>query len=216
METKRIDSKCDLTHANVRHDASMYATWLVRYVRRDSFIHDTRLIHACDMTHLYMRHDSFIHDTRLTACDMTHLYMWHDSFILDASIYATWLVHTWYTTQSCVRHDASIYATWLVHIWYTSHSDLSVHVAAAQVEWKQSISTSRSQSCDPSIGICDVTHSYVRHDSLIRETWLIYIHDMTHLRVWHDSNIRVTWLIHTCAMNHSYVRHHTIIRASLF
>jgi len=175
----------------------------------------TWLMHTWDMTHLCMRHESFV------MCDVTRSYMIHDSFMR-----ATWRIYICnmariYMTHPCMRHDsfihdASIYATWLVYTWYMSNSDLSVHVVAAQVEWKQSISTSRRQSCDPSIGFCDVTHSYVRHDSLIRETWLIYKHDMTHLCVWHDWNIRVTWLIHSCAMNHSYVRHHTIVRASPF
>jgi len=39
------------------------------------------------------------------------------------------------------------------------------------------------------------THSYVRHDSFIRVTWLIHMCDMTHSYVRHDSFIRVTWLI---------------------
>ena len=49
----------------------------------------TRLIHTCEITHSYMRHDSFICVTWLIhmcvtllihICDMTHSYVWHDSF----------------------------------------------------------------------------------------------------------------------------------------
>jgi len=43
--------------------------------------------------------------------------------------------------------------------------------------------------------ICDMTHSYVWHDSFICVTWLIHIWDMTYSYTWHDSFIYVTWLI---------------------
>jgi len=48
------------------------------------------------------------------------------------------------------------------------------------------------------IRMCDMTHSYVRHDSFICATWLIHMCDMTHSYVRHDSFICVTWLIHMC------------------
>jgi len=41
-------------------------------------------------------------------------------------------------------------------------------------------------------------------------TWLIHMCDMTHSYVWHDSFICVTWLIHVCDMTHIY--HPCIIR----
>jgi len=51
----------------------------------------------------------------------------------------------------------------------------------------------------------DMTHSYVRHDSLICETWLTYRWDMTHSYVRYDSLICETWLTHMWDMTHSYV-----------
>jgi len=87
------------------------------------------------------------------------------------------------------------------------------------------------------IHTCDMTHSYVWHDSFTRVPWLIHMCDMTHSHVWHDSFICVTWvqvrmwtannfnktplyvchdsfsslfmtrLIPMCNMNHSYVWH---------
>ena len=53
--------------------------------------------------------------------------------------------------------------------------------------------------------MCDMTHSYVGHDSFICVTWLIHMCDMTHSYVWHSSFICVTWLIHMWDMTHSYV-----------
>ena len=55
------------------------------------------------------------------------------------------------------------------------------------------------------IHMCDMTRSYVWHDSFICVTWLIHMRNMTHSYVWHDSFIRVTWLIYMHDMTHSYV-----------
>jgi len=50
------------------------------------------------------------------------------------------------------------------------------------------------------IHMCDMTHSYVWHNSFMCVTWLIHMRDMTHLYVWQDSFICVTWVIHMCDM----------------
>ena len=68
------------------------------------------------------------------------------------------------------------------------------------------------------IHVCAMTHSYVRHVSVICVSWLIdmcawLIHmcAMTHSYVCHDSFICVPWLIDTCAMTHSYVHRDSLI-----
>jgi len=55
--------------------------------------------------------------------------------------------------------------------------------------------------------MCDITHSYMRHDSFICVTWLIDMGDMAHPYVWRDSCICMPWLIDMCDMTHSYVWH---------
>jgi len=50
--------------------------------------------------------------------------------------------------------------------------------------------------------MCDMTHSYVWHDSFICVTWLIHMCDMTHSYVWHDVFMCVPWLANLCAMTH--------------
>jgi len=59
--------------------------------------------------------------------------------------------------------------------------------------------------------MCDMTHSYVWHNSCICFPRLIPACDMTHSDICHDSFIHVTWLIHMCVMAHSYVRHDSFI-----
>jgi len=44
--------------------------------------------------------------------------------------------------------------------------------------------------------MCDMTHSYVWHESFMYVTRLIHMCAMTHSYVWQDSFICVTWLIH--------------------
>jgi len=57
--------------------------------------------------------------------------------------------------------------------------------------------------------MCDMTHSYVWHDSSIYVTWLIHMCGMTHPYIWHDSFLYITWLIRTC--NKTHPRHDTFI-----
>jgi len=61
------------------------------------------------------------------------------------------------------------------------------------------------------IHVCDMTHSYMWHDTFVYVAWLIHVCDMTHLYVWHTSFTRVTWRIHMCDMTHSYVWHDSFI-----
>ena len=54
------------------------------------------------------------------------------------------------------------------------------------------------------IHMCDMTHLYMWHDSLICATWLIHVSDMTHSHVWHDTR-------HVCDMTYWYVWHDVLI-----
>jgi len=94
----------------VRHDSFICETWLIHmcdmnylYVWHDSFICVTWLIHTCDMTHSYVRHDSCICVPWLIhTCDMTLSHVWDDSLICDD----TFICETWLMTHMCRRLNA--------------------------------------------------------------------------------------------------------------
>ena len=55
------------------------------------------------------------------------------------------------------------------------------------------------------VSLCDMTHSYMCHDSFICVTWLIYMCDMTYSFVWHDW-FRI-FMYKTWLFPYSYVWH---------
>jgi len=60
------------------------------------------------------------------------------------------------------------------------------------------------------IDFCDMTHSYIWHDSFARVTWLS-VHPPSRK---YKSSIYVTWLILIYAMTHSYTRHDSFARVT--
>jgi len=139
-----------------------------------SYICVTWLIHIRDMTHSCVWHDTFTCVTWLIyMCDMTHSCRRRDSFIC-----VTWLIHMCDMTHSYVWHDSFIRVTWLIPcMWH----DTFIHM-------NESAQTNLLRNTPVSLYAC--------HMSTIKcVTWLVHMCDMTHSYVWHDSFIRVTWLI---------------------
>jgi len=135
---------------------------------RVSFIHVTRLIHpwrVCDTTHSSMWRVSFIHVTRLIhpwrVCDMTHSSMWHVPFI-----YVTRLIHPCHMT-----HPST---------WCTSSTSVTRRILT-------SMSWVKGGMCVTwLIRLCDMTHSFMSHDSSIYlsrqiDGWVAKIHTMPYL-----------------------------------
>jgi len=139
---------------------------------------------------------------------MTDPCVWHESFIC-----VTWSIHMCDMDYPYVWHDWSICVPGLIYMWRDLFiceivypdvglcCDALPVVVAVYVTWR--------------IHTCDISHSYVWHDSFICVTWLIHMwHDsficVTWLfHMWHDSFIRVTYL-HVCdlAQGHSYVENY--------
>ena len=150
-------------------------------MRHDSFIRVTWLIHLCDMTHSYviprfrMVSHALIRDTPQPMCDTSHscvcvtwpFHMWHDSSIHNMT-YPCWMTRLYVTSPS-------FHVACLIHMFDMTHSCMTWHIHVL---------------CDAFIRdtpqvLCDISHSYVWHDS--------FICDMTYPRVewriytWHTS-----------------------------
>jgi len=109
------------------------------------------------------------------------------------------------TTHSCVRHDSFL----RTHICVNASIYMFLHVY-----WGTWL-----------VHVCDMTYSYVGHDSCMHGTWLTLVCNVTHSCVWHDSCMcghdssmcpvthscvchascmRWAWLTYVCDMTHSY------------
>ena len=125
------------------------------------------MIHSyvCDMTHSCGGHDPFIcvwHDSficvqwRTYMCDMTHSYIWPVSFICVRMSHGNETCEC----SICVWYDSFMCATWLIHAVYDTCEWVLSHI------W--------------------MSHVYI-YTYVICVTWLIHFCDMTHSYVWHDS-----------------------------
>jgi len=143
-------------------------------VRHDSFICATWLIHTCDMTDIMydMTHSMCV--TWLTT--QTEMDSWLKS--LKQVTYVPWLI---------------LCATWLIHLCDMPHNSDANGLVAQIPE--------ASHICAMTHSMCDMTHSYVWHDSRLRRKWTRgsnrwskshMCHDSFYVR--HDSFICVTCL----------------------
>ena len=114
-------------------------------------------------------------------------YAWVMSHVSWLIYIHTWLFHTWDMTLSYLKRH-SLFETCCTYKWVMSHQN---------VTWL--------------IHLCNISHSYVCHDSFICVTWLIHMCDTTHSDLRHDAFICLSWFIHMCDMNHSYVWHESFI-----
>jgi len=152
-------------------------------MRRDSFICVTWLIHMYDMTHSCSWHDSFMCVTGRIHCVTWLIYM-----CAMTHSYVTWLIHIWYDPFTCDTTHSHV--TWLIHTWH----EPVIYVP-------------------PLIHTCDVTHSYVCHDSFMCDmtksyvAWLtchyLFIREMTQSYTLHCSFILPQY---TCKY-HSAIAH---------
>jgi len=125
-------------------------------------------------------------------CGMTHLY------------YVTWLNYMCDMTHLYVWYNSIICVTWLICIGNFSLFS-NFYISSSQT----------GDSCIHVTGLihmCDMTHLYVWHHSLICATWLnymcdmkhSYVCDMTHSYVWQNP-CTDSRLLHTCNRTQSYV-----------
>jgi len=146
-------------------------------------------------------------------CGMTHADVWHDSCRCVA-----WLMQMCGMTHADVRHASDAPAT---HVRATEPMPCPIHMCEMSplYVWHDSFIwvTWFMHMCDTTrcvarnIRTCDMTDSYVRHDSGAPATRqqsprLMHICNMTHSYVWHNSFICVTWHC-MCDTTHLHARH---------
>jgi len=223
---------CDLTRLCVCRDLFTCVTWLIPMralcMTRSCVWHDgTYVWHSQSLSvSSCVCHDSFICVTWVVhMCDMTRSYMWHDQQHLHArfanlmacsAVCVTWLICVCAMTHSHLWRDSLTFVTWR-HVCDVTRSTC---VSAPPISWHAHVCMwNHSCVCVPwRIHRCDMTRSYVWHDSFLRVTWLVYVFGVTHY-VWHDSFmtwladsfICVTWLIHDSFICVTWLIHDSFI-----
>jgi len=209
---------CDMTHSHVWHDACICVTWPTHtcamthsYVGHDSFIGVPQLIHMCAMTHAYVWHECAIAQGT-DVCGRETQREKESEQISEASSLPIFFLICKLTAELTLKINSS----WniLRILVYSSEYLENLFFIPMRIFWDFFWNPLRRGFGRPAppkfatseglwlIHMCDVTHSYVWHDSLVCVTWPIHMCDMTHSHVCHNSCICVTWLIHMCDMTH--------------
>jgi len=141
----------------------------MRHVTYSTYIrHDAWLIHMTHVTHM---------NQSCVICDMSHPYVWHVSSICKQAQFSAWnhgddFFESLLSKNIFWNHLSSLSKKWIsTFIWNSIVVLLFTHHFASGAECAH---------------VCDMTHSYVWHDSFICVTWLIHMCDMTHSYVWRD------------------------------
>jgi len=167
-----------------------------------------RLVHLCGMSLWYVRRGWFICTRALRVYSVT-LHLHHGCFG-DLFICAVWLFHMCNVTHLYQGFEGVIawhgpFVMDVLEIIMMCFADAVCVRAPYDIQprvWHVCVTWL--------VHMCDMTHSYVWHDSFMCVTWLIHVCNMTHScapydiqpRVWH---VCVTWLVHMCVMTRSCV-----------
>ena len=108
--------------------------------------------------------------------------------------------HVWMTHGTHMNESSHTYEWVMSHIWmsHVTHMNESCHEHGSFI-------------CMTHIRMCDMTHSYVRHDSFICVTWLIHMCNMAHSYVWHNSFMSHIRMTNMWDMTHSFEGHASFI-----
>jgi len=139
-----------ITHSKVCHDS---------FMSHDSW--EWRMSHGTLWTHSKVCHDSFIR-WQIQKCGMTHLWvMTHENEIWHT--YEWVMTHIWKSHVTYMNESCHTYKWVMSHIWmsHVTHPTLGCRTSNIHV--------------NDSGHMCDMTHWYVRHDSLIHVTRLIHM-----------------------------------------
>ena len=201
---------CVVTHSHVRHDSFTRVTWLIQtshscvhnkytIMWHDTLIHTCHLIHMWHVTHMHMCHS---HSYMSHSFICVTLYVWFHMCYFTCVTSYVWL-HTcdFICVISYVWFHMCDFICVISYVWFhTCFTVAGVWLTRMSHVWD--------------IQMCDMTHSFVWHDSFIcvwltrmSHVWINHVtHRMSHgpqylsgnhiwlAYAWHDSFIRVTWL----------------------
>jgi len=180
-------------HSYVWHDHFIFMTWLIctcvrihSYVWHGPFMFVTWLIWTCVMPHVtsYTLPANQTPGKNIFLFPEKSCHMWHRTHVWLIRIYESFVRVTCYLLV-CV--------TWYVFVCVTYLPMTHSHVCLIRM-------------CD-FVHTCDMTPSYLRHDSSVLVLELVHVRSITRAHMWHDPFICVTWHLHMCNMTPSYVWH---------
>ena len=178
-------------------------TYLSIYVHTHSYIP----MYIYPHTHSCRTSPRKSHDAFVALRDSFIVTLWiTNSLWLFESRRFTRISHEWVTTESWRFKESRMRHTFLMKESRTINESRMRHASP-----HERITIHSSWNChDSRVHIWDMTHSYMRHDSFIYETWLSHMCDMTR----HHALIRnsVSY-IESCTMydmTHSYMRHDSV------
>ena len=170
----------------------------------------------CDMTQVCQFYEgkgvTWLYVCGMNMCDMRDAILWHDSRVSCSWWQRRGITPSFvrYVAFICVWLDSSIRVTWVVRVtWLICVSQVS----RVPPSWWQRCAMTHPIYVTWRIGICDMTHSYVRHDSFVCAKRLVHTCYITHLYVWHESGVWPSWW-QRCDMTHSYMRHDSLVCAT--
>ena len=202
---------CDMTHSYVRGESTKVQSHIIHL--QDYTIKQVALSLVCAKLLMDMRDITCWYVWNNLSARLTRLYMprpyvwqyihlWHDPFIC-----ATWLIDMCDTTLSYMWHDSFVCIAillysdmWnsgmlvsrIMHMCHASNLTGPIHNAHLKRNMIDGLQASHSYATSHDLFICNITRR-------------IHMCDMTHWYVRHDSLICATWFLHTCDMTHLYV-----------
>jgi len=186
------------SHINVIYVWAMTCHWRVS--------HESRHVHA---------HTCTSHGTHINKA--WHKYAWVMSH--------TWMSHVTHMHQSCHTNlwvMSHIHGSCHTHSWVMSHTFMS-HVARMHESWHtyawgmahtRMRHVTHVNACCTYVCVCNMTLSYVYHNSRIYVTGLAHVRGITSECVWHDSWMCVIRLFRTCIITRTYIWRHSYMRVA--
>jgi len=158
-----------------------------------------------DISHSYVAYGPFLNDSCRTCKGvMSHVWMSHVSCLNESCPSDRTLLRGWRGAHSRRQtYEWVIFNIWMRHV---SHMNESCHTHTNEsgdaYKWVMSPAQAlcRRATGGARIPRLEVGAGYYPSRPV---TWLIHMCDMTHSYVWHDSSICVMWLFHMCDMTHS-------------